>query len=69
VRANHQLGHDFCQVGRRPRDRATRRHVDIPFTLKGIEAMNPVVRDCCFRAERRAGVWRLSGLDAVYLRD
>jgi len=43
--------------------------VDIPFTLKGIEAMISSHARLLFRAERRAGVWRLSGLDAVYLRD
>ena len=43
--------------------------IDIPFTLKDTEVIISSHTQLLFRAERRDGVWRLSGLDAVYLRD
>jgi hypothetical protein len=43
--------------------------IDIPFTLKGVEVMMSSHAHLLFRAESQEGVWRLSGLDAVYLRD
>jgi SnoaL-like domain len=43
--------------------------IDVPFLLKGTEVMLSSHARLLFRAERRDLVWRLSGLDAVYLRD
>jgi hypothetical protein len=43
--------------------------IDIPLTLKGTEVMMSSHTRLLLRAERREGVWRLSGFDAVYLRD
>jgi hypothetical protein len=43
--------------------------IDIPFLLRGIEIMMSSHTRMLFRAERREAVWRLSGFDAVYLRD
>jgi len=43
--------------------------IDIPFTLKGTEVITSCHHRLLLRAERREEVWRLSGFDAVYLRD
>jgi hypothetical protein len=43
--------------------------VDIPFTLKGTDVIVTSHTRFLFRAERRQGVWRLSGFDTIYLRD
>jgi hypothetical protein len=37
--------------------------------MKGIDVMMSSHAHLLFRAERQGEVWRLSGLDAVYLRD
>src|SRR5215469_17846722 len=69
VLATHRLGPIFVTLAG---DRAIAQLgaiIDIPFTLKGIEVMISSHARLLFRAVRREGVWRLSGLDAVYLRD
>lgn len=43
--------------------------ISIPFSLNGIEVMLSVHSLFMFRAERREGVWRLSGFDMIYQRD
>lgn len=43
--------------------------IDIPLKLEGIEVMLSSHTRLLLRAERRKGVWRLSGFDPVYLRD
>jgi hypothetical protein len=43
--------------------------IDIPFKLEGIEVMLSSHTQLLLRAERREGVWHLSGFDPVYLRD
>jgi SnoaL-like domain len=69
VKASHRLGPIFVTLAG---DRAIAQLaaiIDIPFTLKGTEVMMSSHARFLFRAERRQSVWRLSGFDAVYLRD
>ena len=69
VQASHRLGPIFVTLAG---DRAIAQLaaiVDIPFTLKGIEVMMSSHTRLLLRVERREGVWRLFGFDAVYLRD
>jgi SnoaL-like protein len=69
VQARHRLGPIFVTLSG---DRAIAQLagiIDIPFTLKGIEVMMSSHARLLFRVERRQGVWRLFGFDAVYLRD
>jgi len=69
VKASHRLGPILVTLAG---DRAIAQLaaiIDIPFTLKGTEVMMSSYARFLFRAERREGVWRLSGFDVVYLRD
>jgi hypothetical protein len=69
VRASHRLGPIFVTLAG---DRAIAQLaaiVDIPFTLEGTAVMISSHTRLLLRAERRKGVWRLSGFDAIYLRD
>jgi hypothetical protein len=69
VKASHRLGPIFVTLAG---DRAIAQFagiIDIPFTLKGIEVMMSGHSRFVLRAERRETVWRLSGFDAIYLRD
>jgi hypothetical protein len=69
VQASHRLGPIFVTLAG---DRAIAQLagiIDIPFTLKGIEVTISSHARLLFRVERREGVWRLFGFDAVYLRD
>jgi hypothetical protein len=69
VKASHRLGPILVTLAG---DRAIAQLaaiIDIPFTLKGTEVMISSYARFLFRAERREGVWRLSGFDVVYLRD
>jgi hypothetical protein len=69
VNASHRLGPILVTLAG---DRAIAQLagiIDIPFTLKGIEVMMSGYSRFLFRSERREGAWRLSGLDAIYLRD
>jgi hypothetical protein len=43
--------------------------IEIPLQLDGVEAVLSSWARFLFRAERRAGVWRLAGFDVVYQRD
>jgi hypothetical protein len=69
VKASHRLGPILVTLAG---DRAIAQFagiIDIPFTLKGIEVMMSGHSRFVLRAERREHVWRLSGFDAIYLRD
>lgn len=69
VQASHRLGPIFVTLAG---DRAIAQLaaiIDIPFTLKAIEVTMSSHGRLLFRVERREGVWRLFGFDAVYLRD
>ena len=69
VQASHRLGPILVTLAG---DRAIEQLVtiiDIPFKLEGIEVMLSSHTRLLLRAERREGVWRLSGFDSVYLRD
>jgi SnoaL-like domain len=69
VRANHRLGPILVTLAD---DRAIGQFtgtIDIPSTIKGIDVIMSSDARFLVRAERRAGVWRLSGFDIVYLRD
>ena len=69
VKASHRLGPILVTLAGNRAIAQLRAMIDIPFTLKGIEVMMSSHAHLLFRAERLEGVWRLSGLDAVYLRD
>jgi SnoaL-like domain len=43
--------------------------IDLPVKLKGVEAILSAHARLFYRAERREGVWRIFGFDAVYMRD
>src|SRR5262249_53089267 len=60
-------GPEFVRRSKKMAERNVK--ASIPFTLKATEVMMSSHAHLLFRAERREGVWRLSGLDAVYLRD
>ena len=69
VQASHRLGPIFVTLAG---DRAIAQlalTVDIPFILNGIEVMMSSHTRLLLRAERRKSVWRISGFDAIYLRD
>ena len=69
VKASHRLGPIFVTLAG---DRAIAQLaaiIDIPFTLKGTDVLVSSHARFLIRAERREGVWRLSGFDVVYLRD
>jgi hypothetical protein len=69
VKASHRLGPILVTLAG---DRAIAQLagiVDIPFTLNGIEVMMSGHARFLFRAEKRDGVWRLSGFDSIYQRD
>ncbi len=69
VKASHRLGPILVTLAG---DRAIGQFagiIDIPFALKGTDVLvSSHTRFLC-RAERRDGVWRLSGFDAFYFRD
>ena len=69
VKASHRLGPIFVTLAG---DRAIAQLgaiIDIPFTLNGTDVMVSSHVLLLFRAERRQGMWRLAGLDLIYLRD
>jgi hypothetical protein len=69
VKATHRLGPIFVTLSG---DRAIAQLgaiIDIPFTLRGTDVLVSTHARFLFRTERRDGAWRLSGFDAVYLRD
>jgi hypothetical protein len=69
ILASHRLGPIFVTLAG---DRAIAQLaaiIDIPFLLKETEVMLSSHTRLMLRAERREFVWRLSGFDAVYLRD
>jgi hypothetical protein len=43
--------------------------IDIPMSAAGVEAMLSSLARFFYRVERRDGVWRLAGFDAIYRRD
>jgi hypothetical protein len=43
--------------------------IDIPACVAGVDLMLSSLARFLYRAERRDGRWRLSGFDAIYLRD
>jgi hypothetical protein len=69
VQASHRLGPIFVTLAGNRAIAQLGVVIDIPFTLKGIEVMMSSHTRLLLRAERREGVWRLFGFDAVYLRD
>ena len=69
VQASHRLGPILVTLAG---DRAIAQlalTVDIPFILNGIEVMMSSHTRLLLRAERRESVFRISGFDAIYLRD
>jgi SnoaL-like domain len=69
VKASHRLGPILVTLAGERAIAQLAAIIDIPFTLKGTEVIISSHARFLFRAERREGVWRLSGFDAVYLRD
>jgi hypothetical protein len=69
VLAKHRLGPVRVQLRG---DRALATFVgaiDIPATVTGVDLMLTSLARFLYRAARRDGRWRLSGFDAIYLRD
>jgi hypothetical protein len=69
VKATHRLGPILVTLAG---DRAIAQLgavIDIPSKVRGIAVMFSSHARFLFRAERREGVWRLSGFDAIYQRD
>lgn len=69
IPAKHRLGPVLVTLGG---DRALASLVaiiDLPVTLHGVAATLSTVARMLYRAERRGGAWRISGFDAVYMRD
>src|SRR3984885_15433065 len=69
VKATHRLGPILVTLSG---DRAIAQLgavIDIPSKVRGIAVMFSSHARFLFRAERREGVWRLSGFDAIYQRD
>jgi SnoaL-like domain len=69
VQASHRLGPILVTLAG---DRAIAQLaaiIDVPFMLKGTEMMMSSHARLLLRAERREDLWRLSGFDAIYLRD
>ncbi len=69
VKASHRLGPILVTLAG---DRAIAQLtaiIDIPFTLDGTDVLVSSHARLLFRAERRQGVWRISGFDSIYLRD
>jgi len=69
VQASHRLGPIFVTVAGNRAIAQLAAIIDIPFTLKNTEVMISCHHRLLLRAERREGVWRLFGFDAIYLRD
>ncbi len=69
VQASHRLGPIFVTLAGHRAIAQLAAIVDIPFTLTGIAVMISSHARLLFRAEKRESVWRLSGFDAIYLRD
>jgi SnoaL-like domain len=69
VKASHRLGPIFVTLAGDRAIAQLRAIIDIPFTLNGTDVMVSSHVLLLFRAERRQGMWRLSGLDLIYLRD
>jgi SnoaL-like domain len=69
VKASHRLGPILVTLAG---DRAVAQLtavIDIPSKVRGIAVIFSSFARFLFRAERREGVWRLSGFDAIYQRD
>jgi hypothetical protein len=69
VLAKHRLGPVLVRLGG---DRAVASlggAIDIPAKVNGIEAQLSSYARFLYRTERRAGTWKLSGFDGVYIRD
>ena len=69
VRATHRLGPILVTLAG---DRAIAQLgaiIDIPSKVRGVAVIVSTHARFMFRAERRAGVWRLSAFDAIYQRD
>jgi hypothetical protein len=69
VKASHRLGPILVTLAGDRAIAQLRAIIDIPFTLHGTDVMVSSHVLLLFRAERRQGMWRLSGLDCIYLRD
>ncbi len=69
VRARHRLAPVMVTLNGERAIAALGGIIDIPFQLQGKDVMLSSYARFLFRAERRAGTWRLSGFDAVYQRD
>jgi hypothetical protein len=63
VKASHRLGPILVTLAGDRAIAQLRAIIDIPFTLHGTDVMVSSHVLLLFRAERRQGMWRLSGLD------
>jgi hypothetical protein len=69
VLAKHRLGPVLVRLAGDRAVASLSGIIDIPATLAGVEVQLSSHARFLFRAERRAARWRLSGFDAIYVRD
>jgi hypothetical protein len=69
VLATHRLGPVLVRLGKDRAIASLGGAIDIPVRVEGIEAQLSSYARFLYRAERRAHSWKLSGFDAIYLRD
>lgn len=69
VLAKHRLAPVLVRLGGDRAVASLSAIIDIPVTLSGTEVQLSSHARMLYRVERRAGRWRISGFDAVYLRD
>ncbi len=67
--ARHRLGPVLVRLAEDRAVASVAAIIDIPMTLKGVEACLSSYARFIYRAERREGRWGLVGFDSVYLRD
>jgi hypothetical protein len=69
VLAKHRLGPILVRLAGNRAVATLGAAIDIPATVAGVEAQLSSHARFMYRAERRGQTWKLSGFDAVYVRD
>jgi SnoaL-like domain len=69
VLAKHRLGPVLVRIGKERAVATLSGAIDIPVKVGDIEAQLSSYARFLYRAERRAGEWKLSGFDGAYIRD
>jgi hypothetical protein len=69
VLAKHRLGPALVRLNGNRAVASLSASIDIPAKIGGVEAQLSSHARFLYRAERRADTWKISGFDAVYVRD